>query len=190
MTYCWTESGLDSCQKVDTVIAHLPAGESKALLPSLLTWDPTKRICSSSLESMLTARRCRQRLVPRGQGSLHWMMSYEVENIPQVLCLGREGEWLQSVKLGLMMASWCGVVVVWRWKMQVVQISLQELSEILWFWKDKKVCDSNKMPRINQSCQRVTALNWTQNGKHQILQCLLSPCVQTLYNTRVKYVTT
>lgn len=152
MTYCWTESGLDSCQKVGAIIARLPAGEPTALLPALPTWDPTQSIHLSSLEKnrvLLTAGRPGQRLVPWGQGSLHWMMFYQVENIPKN-SVWRGGQLLQSVKLGLMMASWCGVIV-WRWKMWVVQISLSELPEIFWFWKDKQVCDGNKMPWINQS---------------------------------------
>lgn len=165
------------------------SGRARPLLPPLPTRDPTQSIPSSSLEknrALLTAGCPGQRLVPWGQGSLHWKRFYRVENIAKN-SVWRGGQLLQSVKLGLMMASWCGVIV-WRWKMWVVQISLNELPDISWFWKDKQACDGNKVPRITQSWHWVTALNWTQNWKCQILQ-RLSPCEQMLFNRRVKYVT-
>lgn len=189
MTYCWTKSGLDSCQKVGVVIAHLPAAEWKALLPSLQHETPLRGPSRRRTGSVLTARGRGQRLVPRGQGSLCWTMSYAVENSPKGCIWGGGGKLLRSVKLGLMMVSWCGVIV-WRWKIQVVQISLRNCQWFLWFWKDK-VCDSNKMPHVSQSLGSGLQLSLEhRTGNSKTLQCVLSSCVQTLYNIRVKCVTT
>lgn len=112
---------------------------------ALLPWRRTESVLTARHRSLRRAEAC---VLRTRQPALNDVL--RSGKYPQVLCLGMRGELLQSVKLGLMMASWRGVIV-WRWKMGVLQISLQELSETLWFWKDKKVCDSNKMPCINQS---------------------------------------
>lgn len=165
MTYCWTKSGLDSCQKVGVVIAHLPAAEWTALLPPLRHETPLQGPSRRRTGSLLTARRPGQRLLPTGQGSLHCAMSYEVENSPKG-CIwggGGGGELLQSVKLGLMMVSWCGVIV-WRWEVQVVQISLQNCQWFSWFWK------VSLRQQQNATCQSESwqwILSGTQNWKCQ-----------------------
>lgn len=86
-------------------------------------------------------------------------MSYQVENNPQCCVWGGRRQLLQSVKLGLIMASWHRVIVC-RWKMQVVQILLQR------FWGFGKISlwwQQNATDQL-KSWQRVTALK-TGNAK-------------------------
>lgn len=188
MTYCWTQSGLDSCQKVGAVIAHLLAGESKALLASLPTWDLAKRIHSSSPEenrvrahSKASQGKAGTGLCPEGgQGGLRSAVPCQVENSPMCRAWGGRGAGTRRGVITNCKAWLNDGILTWDSCLKMENGSSSDFVtrtvRFLGFWKHMKVCDGNKMPHSKSgSWQRIATLSVTQNWKQQnFLQfCLL-----------------